>query len=66
MRPTNLQSEHIKMKQFFLIEKIRAPDGPQYLLLATKPNYTRERVGCPSDTRTLKTNSKCQLKLSSL
>ena len=33
-----------------------------YLLLATKPNYTRGRVGCPSDTRSLKTNSNAILK----
>ena len=33
-----------------------------YLLLATKPNYTRGRVGCPSDTRPLKTNSNASLR----
>ena len=33
-----------------------------YLLLATKPNYTRGHVGCPSDTRPLKTNSNANLR----
>ena len=33
-----------------------------YLLLATKPNYTRGRVGCPSDTRPLKTKSNANLR----
>ena len=33
-----------------------------YLLLATKPNYTQGRVGCPSDTSPLKTNSNANLR----
>ena len=33
-----------------------------YLLLATKPNYIRGRVGCPSDTRPLKTKSNANLR----
>ena len=33
-----------------------------YLLLATKPNDTRGRVGCPSDTHPLKANSNANLR----
>ena len=36
------------------------------LLLATKPNYTRGRVGCPSDTRPLKANSNAKKEKQSL
>ena len=33
-----------------------------HLSLATKPSYMRGRVGCPSDTRPLKTNSNAHLR----
>ena len=36
------------------------------LLLATKPNYTRGRVGCPSDTHPLKANSNAKKEKQSL
>ena len=36
------------------------------LLLATKPNYTRGRVGCPSDTRPLKADSNAKKEKQSL
>ena len=36
------------------------------LLLATKPNYTRGRVGCSSDTRPLKANSNAKKEKQSL
>ena len=38
------------------------PLKQRYLLLATKPNYIRGRVGCPSDTRPLKTKSNANLR----
>ena len=47
-RSTSLRLERWKTPPFRHAFKIQT-----YLLLANKPNYTRGRVGCPSDTRPL-------------
>ena len=61
-----LKNHHMVAKQDCDVAVNSDTHQHKHLLLATKPNYTRGRMGCPSDTRTLKTNSKCQLKVSSL
>ena len=61
-----LKNHHMVSKQDCDVAVNSDTHQHKHLLLATKPNYRRGRVGCPSDTCTLKTNSKCQPKVSSL
>ena len=56
------ESSHGCQARLWRCGKFRHALTQTYLLLATKPNYTRGRVGCPSDTRPLKTNSNANLR----
>ena len=56
------ESSHGCQARLWRCGKFRHALIQTYLLLATKPNYTRGRVGCPSDTRPLKTNSNANLR----
>ena len=57
-----LKNHHMVAKQGCDVAVNSDTHWNKHLLLATKPNYTQGRVGCPSDTRLLKTNSNANLR----